>query len=84
MIQVGLLTEQQKNELVGQQYTTDSYFNPIQDANGNWVISVEEIAATDILWIKGLELIEYIVKPQPEPNPKSLKLVEHLPKNNNI
>jgi hypothetical protein len=26
---VGLLTELQKDELVGQQYTEDSYFNPI-------------------------------------------------------
>jgi hypothetical protein len=26
---VGLLTEVQKDELVGQQYTEDSFFNPI-------------------------------------------------------
>ena len=26
---VGLLTEVQKNELVGQTYSADSYFNPI-------------------------------------------------------
>jgi hypothetical protein len=62
MIQVGLLTEQQKNELVGQQYTTDSYFNPIQDFQDNWVISIEEITLCDnpqFLWIKDLPLIEY-------------------------
>lgn len=29
MIQVGLLTETQKGSLVGQTYTEDSYFNPI-------------------------------------------------------
>jgi hypothetical protein len=29
MINVGLLTEIQKDELVGQMYDEDSYFNPI-------------------------------------------------------
>ena len=38
---VGLLTEVQKDELVGQLYTEDSYFNPIQDADDNWIISTE-------------------------------------------
>ena len=66
MIQVGLLTEQQKNELVGQEYTTDSYFNPIQDINDNWIISQEEINYCDnenFLWIKNLPLIDFIPKP---------------------
>jgi len=59
MTQVGLLTETQKEQLVGQQYAPDSYFNPIQDANDNWIISLEEIEATDIEWIKEIPLIEY-------------------------
>jgi len=66
MIQVGLLTEQQKNELVGQQYTANSYFNPIQDTNDNWIISQEEINYCDnkdFLWIKNLPLIDFIPKP---------------------
>lgn len=29
MTQVGLLTETQKDSLIGQQYAPDSYFNPI-------------------------------------------------------
>jgi hypothetical protein len=33
MIQIAIITETQKDELVGQLYTTDSYFNPIQDCN---------------------------------------------------
>jgi hypothetical protein len=65
MIQVGLLTEQQKDQLVGQLYAPDSYFNPIQDINDNWVISTEEISATDIEWVKEIPLIEYIPKPEP-------------------
>lgn len=65
---VGLLTEIQKDELVGQQYTTDSYFNPVQDADNNWVISVEEMGYCtnpDFLWVKDLDLIPYNPKPAP-------------------
>jgi hypothetical protein len=40
MIQVVILTEEQKNQLVGQQYAPDSYFNPIQDLDNNWIISI--------------------------------------------
>jgi hypothetical protein len=70
MIQVGLLTIEQKDELVGQWYDSDSFFNPIQDANDNWIISTEEIDQCinpDLLWVKDLPLIEYIPKPTPPP-----------------
>ena len=62
---VGLLTVEQKESLVGKQYTTDSYYNPIQDINDNWVISTEEMIYTtnpETLWVKDLNLIEYIAK----------------------
>ncbi len=62
---VGLLTEVQKNELIGQWYTDDSYYNPIQDINDNWVISIEEIEFTinpNTMWVKDLELIPYTPK----------------------
>ena len=65
MIQVGLLTIEQKDELIGQLYTDDSYFNPIQDDNNNWIISVEEIefcTVEQFMWIKDLPLIEYVPK----------------------
>jgi hypothetical protein len=68
MIQVGLLTESQKNELVGQLYDEDSYFNPIQDISDNWIISVEEIdqcVTPEFQWVKTLPLIEYKAKPSP-------------------
>lgn len=69
---VGLLTVEQKESLVGVQYTSDSYYNPIQDINDNWVISTEEMIYTtnpDTMWVKDLDLIEYIAKPvSPEPN----------------
>ena len=68
MIQVGLLTESQKNQLVGQLYDEDSYFNPIQDISDNWIISVEEMefCVNPIFqWVKTLPLIEYKPKPSP-------------------
>jgi hypothetical protein len=66
MILVGLLTETQKEQLVGQWYETDSFFNPIQDINDNWVISIEEMhdcVNPDFMWVKDLEQIEYQPKP---------------------
>lgn len=68
MINVGLLTETQKDELVGQLYDDDSYFNPIQDVNDNWIISIEEIdqcVNPEFIWVKDLPLIPYEPKPTP-------------------
>ena len=65
---VGLLTEIQKEELVGQWYMPDSYFNPIEDADDNWVISVEEMTQCvnpDFMWVVDLPLIPYVPKPAP-------------------
>ena len=70
MIQVGLLTQVQKDELIGQWYAPDSYFNPIEDADNNWVISQEEMSQCvnpNFLWVKDLPLIEYKPKPTPPP-----------------
>jgi hypothetical protein len=59
MTTVYMLTEEQANQLIGLEYTTDMTFNPIQDANGNWIISVEEVSTTTIDWVKELPAIEY-------------------------
>ena len=62
MILVGLLTEQQKDELIGQLYSLDSYFNPIQDNENNWVISQEEMEQNtneQFSFVTNLPLIEY-------------------------
>lgn len=61
MIQVGLLTIEQKDELIGKQFMLDVYFNPIQDLNNNWVISIQEIdqCNNEFSWVKELELITY-------------------------
>jgi len=68
MTYVGLLTESQKNELVGQLYDEDSYFNPILDFFDQWIISVEEIdqcVNPEFQWVKILPLIEYKPKLSP-------------------
>lgn len=65
---VGLLTEQQKDWLVGapkQLVQPDWYFNPVQDGTSqkNWVISQEEMAASIYPqndFVKTLPLIEWV------------------------
>ena len=67
-MQVGLLTLEQKDEITGRQFARDSYFNPIQDEDDNWVISLEEINQCEnqtFDWIKDLPLIEYKPKQTP-------------------
>ena len=67
---VGLLTIEQKDLIIGKEFTTDSYFNPIQDLNDNWVISIEEMeycTNVDYLWVKNLDLIIYEPKVQVNP-----------------
>jgi hypothetical protein len=49
-------------------YAPDSYFNSIQDANDNWITSIEEMEQCvnpDYLWVKDLPLIPYEPKPTP-------------------
>jgi hypothetical protein len=67
MILVGLLTIDQYDQIVGQMYDEDSFFNPIQDENDDWIISEEEInfcTNPEFLWVKNLPLIEYLPKQQ--------------------
>ena len=69
MIKVALLTIEQKDLLIGKEFNTDSYFNPIQDADDNWVISQTEINLCnneEFFWVKDLPLIEY--------NPKIIEI----------
>ena len=59
---VALLTTEQKELITGQYYMTDCKFNPIRDANENWVISLEEITQctnAEFAWVKDLPLIEF-------------------------
>jgi len=68
MTQVGLLTETQKDSLIGQLYDEDSYFNPIADLYDRYIISVEEMdfcVNPEFMWVKDLPLIPYEPKPSP-------------------
>jgi hypothetical protein len=59
-MKVYLLTEEQAKLLIGLEFIPDNYFNPIKDANNNFIISVEEVEQTSIEWVKNLELIDYL------------------------
>lgn len=56
---VAKLTPEQAEQLKGVQFIQDNYFNPIQDKNGNWIISIEEVEQCNIEWVKLLPLINY-------------------------
>lgn len=47
---IAIITELQKDILIGKQFETDSFFNPIQDLNNNWVISEQEYYYCLGLW----------------------------------
>jgi hypothetical protein len=66
---VGLLTIEQKDQLIGVEVQYDWYFNPVQDGNGDWIISTQEIdnnTNPDVMWVKDLPLIEYVPLPPTE------------------
>lgn len=59
---VYLLTESQKNKLIGIEFIPDNFYNPVQDFNKNWIISPQEVEQTtnvNYLWVKDLPPIEY-------------------------
>jgi hypothetical protein len=62
MIEVYQLTTEQADQLRGVEYVKDMTFNPIEDANGNWIISIEEVNSTTIEWVKELLKIEFVPK----------------------
>jgi hypothetical protein len=56
---VAQLTTEQAEQLKGIEFAPYNFFNPIQDADGNWIISIEEVEQSTIDWVKELLLIEY-------------------------
>jgi hypothetical protein len=82
-MQVGLLTLEQKNSLVGQLYLPDLYFNPVEDKNSNWIISTEEMynnTNPNFIWVSTLPLIEWVgAKPViPSPSPSQSGTTEYV------
>jgi hypothetical protein len=75
---IAIITELQKDILVGKQFEQDSYFNPIQDLNDNWIISEIEYyyclglwyldeCPSELVFIKDLSLSVY--EPKISENP---------------
>lgn len=58
-MQVHQLTYEEAQSLVGIQFMPDNYFNPIMDADGNHIISIEEVEQSSLDWVKFLPLITY-------------------------
>jgi hypothetical protein len=58
-MEVYLLTLEQAQSLIGVQFIPDNYFNPINDIDGNLIISIEEVEQCSIDWVKKLPLINY-------------------------
>jgi|688.fasta_scaffold194106_4 hypothetical protein len=59
---VAKLTPEQAEQLKGTEFAPDSYFNPIVDKHGNYIISLEEVEQCDIEWVKDLEMIIFVPK----------------------
>lgn len=62
---IAIITIEQKELLNNQFITDDLIFNPIQDADDNWVISTEEInqcVNDECMWVKDLVLSNYYPK----------------------
>jgi len=62
MKKVRELTVEQKDLLVGQTFCDRMYFNPIEDADGKWIISNTEINLCDnpsFTWVGALPEIDF-------------------------
>lgn len=61
-----LLTESQKDMLVGQEFAPDEIFGPIQDIDDNWIIGLQEVencVNEEFMWVKDLPMIVFVPKP---------------------
>lgn len=61
------LTPEQKLALIGLKYDGEQFFNPVQDADNNWIISEQEFQASTIAWVRELPAIEFNVRTQDNP-----------------
>jgi hypothetical protein len=60
-MKVGKLTIVQKNKLVNKEFAPDCFYNPIQDINNKWIVSIEEMEQStgEFQWVQNLPLIDY-------------------------
>lgn len=60
-----ILTEAQKDLLIGQEITEDWLYNPIQDINDDWFIGEIEVSVTnksEFMFLKSLPIITITLK----------------------
>ena len=62
-MKVRQLTLEQKDQLVGQKYDGEQYFNPVLDADGIWFISNEEFFNCTTATLFGWTLTEIDYNP---------------------
>lgn len=53
------LTQAQAESLQGVEVVPSNLFNPIQDKNGNYIISIEERDQCSIEWVKNCPEIDF-------------------------
>jgi hypothetical protein len=59
---VGLLDQEEKEALEGEKYDLNNFFTPEQDADGNWVLPLNQIKNNkniNFWWVRYLPLIDY-------------------------
>ncbi len=57
------LTPEQRNQLVGQQFAPDQFFNPVLDIDGVYFIfesEVDNCVNEEFMWVKELPKAEYV------------------------
>lgn len=62
-MKAGLLNIEQKNTLIGALVALEWYFNPTLMSNGEWVISTQEMVASELPeldWVKTLPLVDWV------------------------
>ena len=72
------LTVEQKDLLIGQLFAPASYFGPVQDINGDWFISGQEVSECvnpDFQWVKSLPSIEFTPPLSPEDRQQKVSFI---------
>jgi hypothetical protein len=62
MRKVGILDNDEKEALEGQEYAPNRFFTPLQDADNNWILPLDQTTNCKNIkfwWVKHLPLIEY-------------------------
>lgn len=56
---VAQITQEQAENLKGKEFASGNIFNPIQDKNGNWIISLTELQYLGLEFSESISLIQF-------------------------